>query len=198
MMTVLLSCMMIFGILCGAILGRITNVSQAIFTDAQRAVELVFSLLGNFCLWGGVMKVAETSGFSDRLARGLSPVLKRLFPALCPDGEAMRAAAMNLTANFLGLGNAATPLGITAMRAMADEEHSAHTATNSMAMFVVLNTASLQLLPTTTAMLRMQMGAAAPLDILPAVWLASAVSVTAGVFAARFFAGRQRRRRWQR
>ena len=109
----------------------------------------------------------------------------RLFRGLRPKGEAMGAVSMNLAANLLGLGNAATPLGIRAMQLMQKEQRSGATATNDMALFVVMNTASLQLIPTTTAMLRSAAGSATPLDILPAVWLASLCSITVGITVAK-------------
>ena len=100
---------------------------------------------------------------------------------------------MNLVANLIGLGNAATPLGITAMKAMEQEEHANGIATDNMVLFVAMNTASLQILPTTTAMLRAAAGSEAPLDILPAVWVASAVSVLSGIVASKLFSDRRKR-----
>jgi spore maturation protein A len=193
MMNVIFSMMVLSGILFGALMGRMDAVSAAVLGDAQGAVELVLALAGNFCLWGGVMKVAEASGLTQRFARLASPVTRRLFHGLRADGEAMGAITMNLAANLLGLGNAATPLGIRAMRAMEREEHAGEEATDNMALFVAMNTASLQLLPTTTALLRAQAGSAAPLDILPAVWLASAVSIAAGITCAKLFSHHHRR-----
>ena len=128
------------------------------------------------------MRIAQSSGLTDRIAKLALPVTKRLFKGLRPGGKAMGAVTMNLAANLLGLGNAATPLGIEAMRAMELEENPKGTATDNMVLFVAMNTASLQILPTTTALLRSQAGAKAPLDILPAVWIASTISVFSGIF----------------
>jgi len=188
MMTALLSLMLLGGITIGALTGRMEAVSAAAIGDAGRAIELVLKLAGNFCLWGGMMRIAEASKLTDRLSALFRPLTKRLFRGLREDGEAMCAITMNLASNLLGLGNAATPLGIRAMRAMEREEHARGVATDNMALFVVMNTASLQLIPTTNALLRAQAGAARPLDILPAVWIASAVSVASGVVAARLLA----------
>ena len=195
MMTAIFSMMLLCGILLGALLGRMNEVSQALLEDAQRAVELTLALTGNFCLWSGVMKIAETSGLTQCFARLAAPVTRRLFRGLREGGEAMGAITMNLAANLLGLGNAATPLGIQAMQAMQREERAGGTATDNMALFVAMNTASLQLLPTTTALLRAQAGSKTPLDILPAVWLASAVSVAAGIVCAKLLARKRRRRK---
>lgn len=182
------------GILLAAFCGRIDAVSAALLADSSRAVQLTISLLGSFCFWGGVMRVAEESRLTSALSRALTPVTGKLFKGVNPDGAAMNAISMNLIANFLGLGNAATPLGITAMRELEREERAVGSASDNMALFCVLNTASLQLLPTTTAMLRLNAGSRAPLEILPCVWLASAASVTVGVCACKLFSflGRKR------
>ena len=133
------------------------------------------------------MKIAQKSGLTQALGKVLSPLTKRLFKGLDLKGEAIQAVCMNIIANFLGLGNAATPLGIKAVCAMKKEEN-AKSATDNMVTFVVLNTASFQLIPTTVALLRMKNGATAPFDILPAVWIASAVSVTTAVTCAKLLA----------
>ena len=140
------------------------------------------------------MRIAQASGLTGRLSRFLSPVTRRLFHGLDPEGEAVSAATMNLVANFLGLGNAATPLGIKAVCAMEKEQRANGRATDAMAMFIVLNTASVQLIPATTAMLRVQAGASVPLDILPATWLASGVSLAAGIAAAMLLAPLRRKK----
>lgn len=187
-MTGIFSLLILAGILFGGLTGRMSQVSSAALGEAARAIELVLTLTGSFCLWGGVMKVAEQSGLAQSLAQAASPLTTRLFRGLKPKGAAMGAIAMNLAANLLGLGNAATPLGITAMKEMEKEERARGTATNNMVLFVAMNTASLQILPTTTAMLRSAAGAQSPLDILPAVWMASTVSVLSGIFMAKVLA----------
>lgn len=188
MMTAIFCAMIAGGILMGALTGRMPQVSAAALTEAGRAVNLTLSLVGTFCLWGGMTRIAEQSGITRALAKAAAPLLRRLFKGLRADGAAMGAVAMNLVANLLGLGNAATPLGIIAMREMQCEERAGSTATDNMALFVAMNTASLQLLPTTTAMLRSAAGAEAPLDILSAVWVASAVSVAVAIAAAKLLA----------
>ena len=185
--------LLLFGIAAAAVLGRMGEVSSAMLTQCQKAVELALSLMGSFCMWGGLMAVAEKAGLTQLLASAFSPILSRLFRELKPGGEAMRAITLNLSANLLGLGNAATPLGIAAMKAMQKEQRSGDTATDGMALFVVMNTASLQLIPTSTAVLRAAAGSAAPLDILPAVWAASAVSLAVGIAAARMMEGGRKR-----
>ncbi|WMJ82817.1 spore maturation protein A [Oscillospiraceae bacterium LTW-04] len=193
MMTAIFCVMLLGGIVFGALTGRMPQVSDALLKESGRAIELILSLAGNFCLWGGIMRIAEESKLTTALAHLASPVTCRLFKGLRPQGKAMRAISMNMVANLLGLGNAATPLGITAMKAMEEEERANGTATDNMVLFVAMNTASLQLLPTTTAMLRSAAGSRAPLDILPAVWVASAVSVLSGIIAAKLLSNRRNR-----
>ncbi|MEM1484823.1 nucleoside recognition domain-containing protein [Oscillospiraceae bacterium PP1C4] len=176
--------LILFSFVFAAATGRMEQLSRAAMEQAGSAVALVFSLLGMLCLWSGLMKIAQESKLTDYLSKALSPVTKRLFNNLSPSGEAMSAICMNIVANLIGLGNAATPLGIKAMCEMAKEQRANGTATNNMALFVVINTASLQLIPTTTALIRMQYGSANPLDILPAVWISSAVSVLVGIIMA--------------
>ena len=188
MMTGVFCAMLVASYIVAALTGRISEVSSATLSEAQRAIELVISLTGSFCLWGGVVRVAQKAKLTERLAKLMSPITSRLFKGLKPGGEAMNAATLNLSANLLGLGSAATPLGIAALQAMEKEQHPGDTATDDMAMFTVLNTASLQLIPTTTAMLRLAAGSQAPMEILPAVWLASTFSVLCGVLAAKSLA----------
>ncbi|WP_306576240.1 nucleoside recognition domain-containing protein [Anaerotruncus massiliensis (ex Togo et al. 2019)] len=194
MMNVIFAGIILFSFVFAALTGRMPQLSEAAMGQAGEAVTLVLSLTGMLCLWSGLMKIAQESGLTELLSRLLSPVTKRLFKGLRPNGEAVNAITMNLIANFLGLGNAATPLGIRAMCEMAKEQRADGAATNDMAMFVVVNTASIQLIPATTAMLRMQAGSAAPLDILPATWIASVGSVAVGIVMAGLLAPLWRKR----
>ena len=194
MMNVIFAGIMLFSFVFAALTGRMPQLSEAAMGQAGEAVTLVLSLTGMLCLWSGLMKIAQESGLTELLSRLLAPVTKRLFKGLRPNGEAVNAITMNLIANFLGLGNAATPLGIRAMCEMAKEQRADGAATNDMAMFVVVNTASIQLIPATTAMLRMQAGSAAPLDILPATWIASVGSVAVGIVMAGLLAPLWRKR----
>lgn len=185
MMSAIFSFMIVAGFLLAALTGRMEFVNASLLDDAQKAVTLTISLVGAYCFWGGLCEIARQSGLTDWLAKAMSPVTRHIFSNIHPRGQAMGAISMNIAANLLGLGNAATPLGITAMREMQREQRSGSRATNDMALFVVLNTASIQLIPTTTAVLRGIAGAEQPLDILPAVWLASLFSLLIGIFAAK-------------
>lgn len=182
--------MILLSVLLGAMTGKLGAVSQAALKGAQDAVVLSITLLGVICLWNGLMKIAEAGGITRMLAKLFLPITRRLFPDLPPHGEGMQAVCMNMTANLLGLGNAATPLGLRAMQEMAAVSTHKKTATNSMAMFVVINTAALQLIPTTTAAIRMHFGSAAPFDILPCTWVSSLVSLAIGVGFAYVLGGK--------
>ena len=185
-MAVIWTVMVGASILCGLATGRGEAVAAAALEGAGAGVELCLSMAGALCLWMGVMEVMRRSGLARGLSRLLRPVLGRLYPDFAGDGPVMDAVSANVSANLLGLGNAATPLGLEAARLMA--RRSPGVASDSLCMLVVCNTASIQLIPATVASLRAAAGCATPFDILPAVWLASALSVTAGILAARLLA----------
>lgn len=178
--------MAVLSILCGLATGRGELVAAAAVEGAQAAVELCVSIAGMLCLWTGVMEIMRRSGLAEGLSRLLRPVLSALFPQVSKDRGVMDSISANVSANLLGLGNAATPLGIEAVRRM--ERKSPGTASDAMCMLVVCNTASIQLIPTTVASVRAAAGSSAPFDILPAVWLASALSVGVGISACKLFA----------
>lgn len=182
-MSVIWSSMVVLSVFCGLATGRGPAVAAAAMEGAAAAVELCLSMAGILCLWMGVMEVMKRSGLSEGLSRLLRPLLKRLYPEFAKDKGVMDSISANVSANLLGLGNAATPLGIQAARQMSRK--SPGVASNALCMLVVCNTASIQLIPTTVASVRAAAGCAAPFDILPAVWLASAISVTVGILAAK-------------
>ena len=184
--------MVILSLLFGAATGRIDAVSEAALSGAQNAVELSLSMAGVLCLWSGIMEIMRVCGLTDGLARAFRPLMRRLLPEASRDSETLAAVSANVSANLLGLGNAATPLGIQAARRMA--WGCGGVASDELCRLVVLNTASIQLLPTTIASVRAAAGCKTPFDILPAVWLSSVLSVTAGLTAAWLLslAGRRR------
>ena len=186
--------LMLLSLLFGVLNGQMAQVTNAVFSGASSAVTVCISLAGSLCLWSGMMRIAEQAGVSRVLARILRPLLRRLFPELPDDSAAARAICMNLSANILGLGNAATPFGIAAMKEMNRLNDNPSTATHSMITFVVLNTASLQLVPSTIAMLRSQYSADNPLDILPAMWITALCALTVGLSVDFLLRKRQRLR----
>ena len=185
-MSVIWTGMVVLSVLYGLWAGNGPAVAAAAVEGAAAAVELCITMAGVMCLWMGVMEVMKRSGLAELLSRLLRPVLCRLYPDCKRDKETMDAISANVSANLLGLGNAATPLGIQAARRLAAK--SPGVASDSLCMLVVCNTASIQLIPTTVASVRLSAGCATPFDILPAVWLASAMSVAVGILAAKIFA----------
>ena len=183
--------MIILSIFCSILTGRTAQTGSAALIGAQNGVTLALSLCGSLCLWSGFAKLTEKSGLARRFSALLRPLLSRLFPEASRDPSALQDLCGNLTANFLGLGNAATPMGISAVRRMHALSGKPD-ASDEMCRLIVLNTASIQLIPSTVGAVRASLGSARPFDILPAVWLTSACSVTAGLLAARLFS-----RRWR-
>ena len=178
--------MVILSIFCSILTGRTAQTGSAALIGAQNGVTLALSLCGSLCLWSGFAKLTEKSGLAQRFSALLRPLLSRLFPEASRDPSALQDLCGNLTANFLGLGNAATPMGISAVRRMHALSGKPD-ASDEMCRLIVLNTASIQLIPSTVGAVRASLGSARPFDILPAVWLTSACSVTAGLLAARLF-----------
>ena len=160
------------------------NSSRAALSGAAGGLELALTIAGPVCLWSGAARIMERAGLTRKLCRLLHPLLRRLFPVCAGDAEGFSSLCGNLAAHLLGLGNAATPLGVRAVQRMQALQGSG-AASDEMCLLVVMNTASLQLIPSTVAAVRAGLGAVQAFDILPAVWLASACSVAAGILAAK-------------
>lgn len=157
--------------------------TAALMDGAGEGLKVTLSIAGPLCLWSGLGRLMQAVGAAGSLAKALGPILERLYPTAKADPLLREYISANFCANLLGLGNAATPMGIQAVRRMKDPAHP-HRATDQMCRLVVMNTASVQLLPTTVAALRQSAGAAAPFDLLPCVWASSLFSVCAGLLAA--------------
>ncbi len=177
-------------VICAAVNGRASALSAAVMQGAQSGVTLAISIAGSLCLWAGIGRAMERSGLTEKLSRLLRPVMRRLFPSTREDSALAGALSTNICANFLGLGNAATPPGIEAARRLA--VRSPGQASDELCRLIVLNTASIQLIPANVAAVRSSLGCAAPFDILPAVWLTSLCSAGLGLAAA-WALGRLRR-----
>lgn len=169
--------------------GSLPQMTAALFHGADTAVTLVLSLAGVLCFWSGVIRVLEETGISDRISALLHPLLRNVFPKSMQDKEAAAALSGNVTANLLGLGNAATPLGLRAVLRMQKISGSTD-ASNEMCRLVVMNTASIQLIPTTVAAVRSTLGAEHPFSILPAVWITSICSLLIGLLACHMMEGK--------
>ena len=173
----------LISLLCAALLGNGSALGAAIPQGAQAGITLAISLAGSICLWSGIGKVMECAGLTAMLSRWLRPLLYRIFPGTKRDPELAGALAGNICANFLGLGNAATPMGIAAVKRMKDPRSPA-LATDQMCRLIVLNTASIQFIPANVAAVRVGLGCSTPFDILPMVWITSVCSASAGLLAA--------------
>lgn len=161
--------------------GRVEQTAAAATAGASAAIESCVSLLGIMCLWTGLAKIGEKSGIISVLSRLLKPVTKLLFPNVKTDSPAMRAIVMNLVANMMGMGNAATPLGINAMKELHKLNNYRSSASNDMCMFIVINTASIQLLPATLISMRQSFGSADSGAVIVPVWIVSIIAVIIGV-----------------
>ncbi len=188
-MSYIWTAMIALSLLASAFHGTLPLMTTALFHGAESAVSLTLSLAGVLCLWSGVIRVMELTGLSRGLSSLLRPLLRFLFPQAAADPEAAGFLSGNLTANLLGLGNAATPMGLKAVQRMK-RLSGGENASNEMCRLIVMNTASVQLIPTTVAAVRSSLGAAAPFDILPAVWITSLCSVSLGLLAAKLMEGR--------
>ena len=163
--------------------GNGAALAAAIPSGAQAGIGLAISIAGAICLWTGVGKLMEKAGMTQKLGKLLGPILYRLFPSAKEDLTLRSCLSANICANILGLGNAATPMGIQASRRLVSS-HDPHVATDELCRLIVLNTASIQLIPTSVVAIRVSLGCATPFDILPAVWITSLCSAGLGVTAA--------------
>ena len=170
------------------------NLTNSVLSSASDAVELIITMTGTVCLWSGITEIADKSGLSTSIAKLLSPLLSKLFPDLDKNGKAFGAISANVTANLLGLGNAATPLGIKAMKEIEKEKSPSlknFTASRDMVMFVILNTTSIQLMPTMIISILESCGSTQPTSIIPYVWIASICGLAVGILSVNVFYKRQ-------
>ena len=174
--------MVAISFIAAVILGNGSALSAAIPKGAQEGILLALSLAGSLCLWTGVGKLMENAGLTEILSKLLRPLLGRVFPSAKKDPHLENCLSANICANFLGLGNAATPMGIQAAQSLAREQKGV--ASNELCRLIVLNTASIQLIPANVAAVRAGLGCTTPFDILPAVWVTSLCSAGLGVATA--------------
>lgn len=175
--------MIALSFICAIATGRGSALASAVSQGAQSGITLIISLAGSICLWTGVGKLMEKAGITGALSKLLRPILGRLFPSSRQDTSLAGSLSANVCANFLGLGNAATPMGIQAAQRLALQSRNG-VATDELCRLIVLNTASIQLIPATVAAVRSSLGCRSPFDILPAVWVTSLCSAGLGVTAA--------------
>ena len=173
--------MILFSFVSAIFNGGMQSLSDAVISGSQSAIDLCISLTGMMCLWGGIMNVAQQSGFTVLISRILSPVFRVLFKNVKKNSDTAQAVSMNVTANLLGLGNAATPLGLEAIKRMQKDNFNKNVATNDMATFVVMNSSAMRIIPTTVAMMRSKYNSLSPMEIMPATWVCTAMSLTVGI-----------------
>lgn len=185
MLNVIWPVFIIISFVYAILVGNVEEVNKSIFDSAGSAVELSITFLGTMCLWNGIMKIVQETSLMSKLTKLLNPIMKFLFPELRKDSPAKSEISMNIIANILGLGNAATPLGIRAMNELQKENVKKDTLSNSMIMFIVLNTASLQLIPTTVIAIRTSLGSENPSSVIVPVWIVTILAVVTAVFVTK-------------
>ena len=187
MMNYIWTFLIVFSLISAIYYGNIGELSSGVINSGNTAVNLCISLLGTFCLWNGIMNVAEKSGLSKAFAKFLSPVLCRIFKGIKHDDKALLPISLNISSNLLGLSNAATPLGIEAMKRLAESNKNKTVPDNNMVLFVVMNTAALRLIPTTVAALRAKHQSENPLEIILSSIITSVTALTIGILTAKIF-----------
>lgn len=161
--------------------GNVNEVNNGIFNSCKEAVELTITFFGTMCLWNGIIEIAKQSSIMDRLTTAINPIMHFIFPDINRKDKAYKEISMNIIANILGLGNAATPLGLKAMKSLQEKNEQKDTVSNSMAMFIVLNTASIQLIPTTVIAIRNSLGSEDSTKIIVPVWIVTIVAAMVGI-----------------
>lgn len=185
MLNVIWPLFIIISFVYGILTGRVNELNEEIFNSVSSAVQLSITFLGTICLWNGIMEIVKRTTLVNKLTKCLNPIMKLLFPELKNNEQAKAEISMNMIANILGLGNAATPLGLKAMKTMQRENKNKDTLSNSMAMFIVLNTASLQLIPTNVIAIRTSLYSNNPTKIIFPVWFATIIAAIVGITATK-------------
>ena len=166
--------------------GNLEKLNSSIFESTETAINLSLTMLGTMCLWNGIIEIAMNTALIDKLNKILKPIINFLFPEVKDNREITSEISMNMIANILGLGNAATPLGLKAMKSMQKCNNEKDTLSNSMIMLIVINTASIQLIPTTVIAIRTSLGSENPTAIVLPVWIATILAAIAGITATKF------------
>ena len=175
----------IISVICGISTGNGSQLADGIINGAKESVSLLTTMAGMMLLWSGIMEIAARGGFTKVIGKALSPVLCRLFKKADKDSKALNFISMNVSANLLGLGNAATPFGLSAMGELHRINNEDKRASDDMVTFVVMNTASIQLMPTMVGTLRQSYGSHSPFDILPCVWISSVCALAVGLILSK-------------
>lgn len=167
--------------------GNVEKINQSIFDSTSSAVQLTITFFGTICLWNGIMKIAQETSFTKKLTKILRPIINFLFPDCINNEKVKEEISMNIIANILGLGNAATPLGLKAMKTLQKENNKKDTISPSMAMFIVINTASIQLIPTTVIAIRASLNSSNPTQIIFPIWGATFFAAICAIITTKIF-----------
>ena len=181
MLNVLWPILIIISYMYAIIVGNVDKVNNAVFEYTKSAINLILTLLGTMCLWNGLMEIASNTKLIKKLTKLLNPIINFLFPDSKNDEKIHQEISMNVVANMLGLGNAATPLGIKAMRSMQEKNLDKEKLTDDMATFIILNTASIQIIPTTVIAIRLSLGSSDPTKIIFSVWFSTICAAIVGI-----------------
>lgn len=175
--------------------GNIDKINDSVFESADTAVNLTITLLGTMTLWSGLMEIAINTSIITKIEKVLKPFMRLLFPKMRNSEKEYKEICMNITANLLGLGNAATPLGLKAMQSMQEKNDNKSRLTDNMAMLIVLNTASLQIIPTTVIAIRSSLGSNDPTKIIVPVWVATICAAITAIVMTKVFIKLEKKRR---
>lgn len=184
-MNIIFPVLLIFAFISAIVTGRMNELSAAVIDGAEAAVQLLMRLISMLCLWGGIMEIGDRAGLTALFSKIMYPVVSLVFPRLRKDKYVLEAISMNITANVLGLGNAATPLGLEAMRRLQTVNSDTSVASDEMVVFVVMNTAAMHIIPTTVATMRGQYGSVSPMEIMPAAFLTSFCALMSAITVAK-------------
>ena len=185
MLNILWPILIIISYIYALVAGNTQNVNNAVFEYTENAVTLTITLLGTMCLWSGLMEIVKNTNLINTLTKILNPLINFLFPESKKDPKIHQEISMNVIANMLGLGNAATALGIKAMQSMQEKNEDKTKLTNDMATFIIINTASIQIIPTTVIAIRMSLGSSDPTKIIFAVWVSTICAATVGILVTK-------------
>ncbi len=185
MLNIIWPVFLILSFLYGIISGRVSEINTSIFDSTKSAIELSLSLLGTICLWNGIMQIASKTRIIKFLEKILNPITKKIFPDINKNEIIHKEITMNIIANIMGLGNAATPLGLKAMKSLQKKNKEKNKLSNSMVMLIVLNTASIQIIPTTVIAIRSSLGSNNPAQMMVPVWISTILSASAAILFAK-------------
>ena len=185
----------VISIVIAILTGKVENINNSVFESTKSAVELTLTLIGTMCLWSGIMKIAVNTSIIEKIKKLLKPIMRFLFPKIKVQDKEYQEICMNIISNLLGMGNAATPLGLKAMQSMQEKNEEKEKLTDSMAMLIVLNTASLQIIPTTVISIRTSLGSTNPTKIIVPVWIATLAAAISAIIATKLFIKIEKRKK---